>query len=249
MVADGNGCGCGAELGPREAIEGWHLAGEEADFRYASKCARCSAPWQPLLIIRLGDSPIASASEPATGAMALDLSDEAATTSCPRAFKDGTRETGDLRGGELSCPFLSPEMLLQEIAMITQNANAQYGQRALAEGWRRCRNLFPSLFWNLCWHFAPEGLLRLLPHFQLQHMPAESEPSARRSAPPLYELKLIRCVEENLQACAADGDGLAGIWPPLQAPHVQSTGSLHEDERTNFGGWVDAFGHFRTSAS
>lgn len=256
VAAAGDGCGCGGTLGAREAVEGWHLAGDEARLDYASRCPRCAGLWQPLLLVRLGDD-FSAPNGAAASLGGLDESGEAGsavpTSSRTRRRVDETHESADAIDGELSCPFLSPTLLLQELAMVTQNASGQDGQRALADGWARCRHLFPSLFWNLCWHFAPEGLLPGVPHFRLRHVPvdtasAEASPPHDAASPPAtrqYELQLMHCAEDDCAGpVVAEGGAPASLWPFMQTDTLHTSGGGKVGEA--FGGWVDSNGHFRT---
>jgi hypothetical protein len=259
VAAAGDGCGCGAALGAREAVDGWHLAGEQAHLDYASRCPRCSGFWQPLLLVRLGDDTSAHDGRAAAPLGELEESDEASSDpALPAAIRvksrgDETHESADAVDGELSCPFLSPSLLLQELAMVTQNASGQHGQRALADGWLRCRNLFPSLFWNLCWHFAPEGLLPLVPHFRLRLAPMEAAPAEASTpqddpaspASKPYELQLVHCAEEDCAGPLSEGvSPPPSFWQSVQGQASNGNGEGEVGEA--FMGWVDAYGHFWT---
>ena len=57
-------------------------------------------------------------------------------------------------------------LLLRELEGLVETSRER---STLRRGWSRARHLFPSVFWSLCWHAAPAGLLeRLLPHFELE---------------------------------------------------------------------------------
>ena len=101
---------------------------------------------------------------------------------------EGAEACGALRGKEtaeavdgaagvlVECPLLSPPLLLREIESLVESSR---DRSILADGWMSARHLFPSVFWSLCWHAAPAGLLeQLLPHLELRALsiPEHGEP-------------------------------------------------------------------------
>ena len=131
----------------------------------------------------------------------------------------------------------APAPLAQEIEVALQSV---HGQHALGRGWRRARTQFPSIFWNMCWHLASEGLLPLLRHFELDDT---------RLSPNGY----IEVVHAPRRAAAGP------VLPPLPPPPSAEAGSSatlpREPEEAlpegggevDFRGWVDAAGCFRTA--
>ena len=161
---------CFYELRAHDALAGWYasladsaaeLSAQRCDsyhcaagvaLEYSSSCPQCGHRWYPLIDISLSGPMSEERAAEMTDLMAAEAADAPGVTD----------ESADATS--VQCHFLSPSLLLQEVVVALQSA---HGQRALSEGWTVCRDMFPSLYWNLCWHLGPEGLLRSLPHFKL----------------------------------------------------------------------------------
>ena len=160
---------------------------------YGSTCPHCAEPWQPTLQIEISTrgrgAPAAARSTAAIGWGGADAADDAAggrhATSRESLSSPLLSPTLLLQAIATTHPLIPvcvliivdecvPEYLAmsgderalpaQEIEVALQSV---HGQHALGRGWRRARTQFPSIFWNMCWHLASEGLLPLLRHFEL----------------------------------------------------------------------------------
>ena len=140
-------------------------------------------------------------------------------------------------GDNVECPFLSPNLLLQEISMLHQLELGAHGRQALGDGWRECRRLFPSIFWNLCWYLAPQGLLQSLPHFRLRPLP----PTPSRTSPG----EILMLFDPNL-AVGTSERTLLDCTSPVPFPNKSSNDddAIEADDDIDFGGWIDEGGHF-----
>ena len=140
----GNTCArCGAEMGAAEVVTGWFARSERDGHDYGCECPRCNEPWQPLLTVTLQRLREGSLSQ-GDGA------------SCGKGAGEETIE----------CPLLSPVLLLRELEALVETSR---DRSTLRHGWSRARHLFPSVFWSLCWHTAPVGMLeQLLPQLELR---------------------------------------------------------------------------------
>jgi hypothetical protein len=162
---------CNAALGATDTTAGWfarHERDTTDDANYGCECPRCGANWQPTLLVSLvstADLTFAAQSADATDGGADDV-------------EDGAAESSTHGADTLTCPLLSPRQLLRELEALLESSRDRH---TLREGWMRMRHLFPSVFWSLCWHAAPAGLLpRLLPHLELEPISSARGDAAKR---------------------------------------------------------------------
>ena len=280
---------CRTKLTAADAVAGWFASRDDAG--YSSRCPACETEWQPELTVELsppltplaagdgGDAPPIVRTETSSDAPSMTEAEAAANAADaaearaalrrwdPAADGSGAAPEPPVEGdtGEVSVsavPFLSPALLLQELAMLLQHNR---GKRACADGWRQCRLVFPSVFWNLCWHLAPEGLLPLLGHFRAQPPRAVAASAAAADgaaaaggesgdaggSEPEPEEGLLLLVGEWVSTTARrrSPTALADAWDHPTAA------ALGDDEappraaagRPDFGGCVDARGCFRVA--
>ena len=245
-----------------------HTQLTQVEVGYGSTCPHCAEPWQPTLQIEIstrGRGAAAARSTAAIGWGGADAADDAAggrkATARESLSSPLLSPTLLLQAIATTHPLIPvcvliivdecvPEylamsgderaLLAQEIEVALQSV---HGQHALGRGWRRARTQFPSIFWNMCWHLASEGLLPLLRHFELDDT---------RLSPNGY----IEVVHAPRRAAA--GPVLPPL-PPLPPPPSAEAGSsaclpvepeealLEGGDEVDFRGWVDAAGCFRTA--
>lgn len=252
----GNVCsGCGAALAALDAVRGWLERSEIDGLGYCCECPRCKEPWQPLLRIRMRRLP--------PGALGGEGKGEGDGVGERARAGEVEPEKKDLAGEVLlECPLLSPPLLLREIESLVESSR---DRSTLRDGWMSARHLFPSLFWSLCWHAAPIGLLqRLLADFELTPLQtialeAEGEDRAESSALILLHSCATSTVvpapfERHLRQ---EGQQNAPPIPaPTPAPAASESISAESDAASaadtttgappppDFGEWVAASGHF-----
>ena len=122
--------------------------------------------------------------------------------------------------------------------MLLQLEAGSEGRLALSDGWDECRRLFPTIFWNLCWHLDPDDLLPSLKHFRLRSVGRRDEGSEPLSEVMLEFVPAARTRWTTVPALAAPA---APSPPQAEASPTTKGASLVFD----FGGWVDAAGRFR----
>ncbi|KAL3922526.1 MAG: hypothetical protein SGPRY_004530, partial [Prymnesium sp.] len=135
---------------------------------------------------------------------------------------------------------------------LTVLLNSASGRRAFSDGWRLSRHLFPSVFWNLTWHLAPEGLLSMLPHFELCPVRYQAQPFVRKQLQAT-----LREEGEGKEVGVGEGDASCRADVRLWLVHEQRLLSPAEAEQINpfplaraiaeSEGWIDSYGFFRST--